>query len=258
METKLFIAAIVLFIISRFLKGKRKKFSGLWGKIYNEIFEWLQTGWSVVLLATILMYFFLQAFKIPTGSMRQTFLEGDHLFVNKFIYGFRMPLTDGKRIFPLKDVKKGDIVVFSAPSMALSPIERKKKIKKDFIKRCVALGGDWVELKNKKLYVNGEMQIEPNVIHADDIVYSSPPQLSKYTPEEYQRAWENGRFADSLASVRDNFGPVMVPPGHYFVLGDNRDRSFDSRFWGPLPDRFLKGISWFIYWPIGRMRIIMR
>lgn len=258
METKLFIAAGILFIISRLIKGKRKKISGFLGKIYNEIFEWLETGWSAVLLAAFLMYFFLQAFKIPTGSMRTTFLEGDHLFVNKFIYGFHVPFSNGKRIFPLKQVKRGDIVVFRATPMALSPIEREKKVKKDFIKRCVAVGGDWVEIRDKKLYLNGQPQDEPYVQFVEDVVYPAPSFLKKLSREEYQRLWEQGRFADTLASVRDNFGPVLVPPGHYFVLGDNRDRSFDSRFWGPLPDNFLKGRSWFIYWPLSRMKVIMR
>ncbi len=186
--------------------------------------------------------------------MRTTFLEGDHLFVNKFIYGFHIPFSGGRRVLPLRDIKRGDIVVFAAPVRALSFVEREKKIKKDFIKRCVAVGGDMVEIKKKKLYVNGEFQADAYAKYVDEIIYSSSLSMT-LTREEYQRAWEQGRFADSLVSVRDNFGPVMVPPGNYFVLGDNRDRSFDSRFWGPLPEKYVKGTSWFIYWPPSRIRI---
>jgi len=256
METKLLIAAIVLFVISRLVRGKRKEIKGVWGKVYNEIFEWLETGWSAVLLASFIMYFFLQAFKIPTGSMRMTFVEGDHLFVNKFIYGFHVPLTNGTRLFPLKKVKRGDIVVFIAPPAALSPFEREKKIKKDFIKRCVAVGGDVVEIRNKVLYLNGKPLVEPYAANVDDMILPSAHALRSLRRDEYQKAWQQGRFANALASVRDNFGPVVIPEGHYFVMGDNRDRSLDSRYWGPLSDRNIKGSPLFIYWPVSRMRIV--
>lgn len=216
--------------------------------------EWLDTGWSAVWLAAIIMYFFVQAFRIPSASMRDTFLEGDHLFVNKFIYGFRVPLSDGKRVLALRKVERGDIVVFVAPSAALDVSERRRNVSKDFIKRCVAVGGDWVEIKNKKLYVNGIAPDEPYARFADG---SPSPYSAAYarrlhpSGEEYQRKWERGEFRDERP-IRDDFGPVMVPPGHYFCMGDNRDRSSDSRFWGPLADKYLKGRALLIYWPFSR------
>lgn len=256
MEFKLLLAGIALFILSRvmaYFKPKIQK-PGL-QKIYKEICEWVETGWSAVILAAFLMYFFIQAFKIPSGSMRMTLLEGDHLFVNKFIYGFHIPLSNGKRIWSIRHVQRGDIIVFECPLSALSLTEREEKIKKDFIKRCIALGGDLVEIKDKKLFVNGKLVAGTYTSFVDDMVY--PPAKIFPTSEQYQRTWEAGKFT-SLPSniIKDNFGPVIVPPGHYFVLGDNRDCSFDSRFWGPLPEKYLKGRALFLYWPPNRMRLI--
>ncbi|MBN1823608.1 MAG: signal peptidase I [Endomicrobiales bacterium] len=256
MEFKLLIAGAVLFVVAQVLRLVKPRMQETrFKRIFNEIHEWIETGWSAVLLAAFLMYFFIQAFKIPSGSMRTTLLEGDHLFVNKFIYGFHLPLSDGKRFWPLKDVKRGDIVVFRCPPLALTQAEREDKIDKDFIKRCVAVGGDRVLIKDKKLYVNGEFVVEPHASYSESVVY---PYVKLFpTNEEYQRAWEKGKFEElPAAAFRDNFGPVTVPPGHYMVMGDNRDRSFDSRFWGPLPDKYLKGRALFLYWPVNRMRLI--
>jgi len=220
--------------------------------------EWLDTGWTAVLLASFIMYFVAQAFRIPSSSMRDTFMEGDHLFVNKFIYGIRVPFTDGKRILSFKKPQRGDIVVFEAPPAALSEIEREKGIKKDFIKRCVAVGGDRVEIKDKVLYVNGVPQDEPYVRFADGKTGIYPSYMRRFigSGDEYQRAWERGDFYDDHIGSRDNFGPVIVPAGHYFMLGDNRDRSHDSRFWGPLADKYVKGSSLLIYWPPRRIKFI--
>lgn len=256
MEFKLLIAGIALFIISRFMKAwrSRQKEESI-TKFHREVFEWVETGWSAILIAAFIMYFFIQAFKIPSGSMRMTLLEGDHLFVNKIIYGVHVPLSGGKRFWPMRTVKHKDIIVFKCPPSALSSAEREQKMDKDFIKRCVALGGDVVELKNKVLFVNGKPVEEPYVSFADKIVY---PQVRIFSNNnQYQRAWESGQFANlSPDIVRDNFGPVVVPEGYYFAMGDNRDRSFDSRFWGPMPDKNMKGKALFLYWPLGRIRLI--
>ncbi|MCS7227844.1 MAG: signal peptidase I, partial [Endomicrobia bacterium] len=201
-------------------------------KVLASDLEWGETGWTTLFIVAVIMYCFIQAFKIPTGSMRMTLREGDHLFVNKFIYGIKIPFTN-KRILRIKKINRGDIVVFVCPPQALSYSEREKRIQKDFIKRCVGLPGDKIEIKDKVLYVNDQRVNEPYVIFEDpDNIYQSYRFYK--TQQEYQRSWEQGGFAGSVSPifVRDNFGPVIVPPGCYFVLGDNRDKSFDSRFWG--------------------------
>jgi signal peptidase I len=256
MEVKLLIAGLALFVLSLIMKRLQPRIRKPGPrKIYDEIFEWIETGWSAVILAAFLMYFFLQAFKIPSGSMRMTLLEGDHLFVNKFVYGFHVPFSEGKRFWPLRQVHRGDIVVFRCPPVALSLAEREDHVQKDFIKRCVAIGGDMVQVIGKKLYVNGKVITEPHVNFDDTTTF---PAVTIFpTQEQYQRAWESGKFgALPPEFVRDNFGPVVVPPGHYLVMGDNRDRSFDSRFWGPLSDRYLKGRALVLYWPLKRIRLI--
>src|SRR3989339_794484 len=256
MEFKLFVAGIALYFLARLLHRWLAKSQGKpWGKLYKEVYEWIETGWSAVLLASFLMYFFVQAFAIPSGSMRVTLLEGDHLFVNKFIYGFHIPFSGGKRFWPAREVKRGDIIIFQCPPEALTLEERERGVRKDFIKRCVAVGGDVVQIKNKKVIVDGEELKESYVSFVDDAVYQG---VNIYrSSEEYQRAWESGKFANFTPDmVRDNLGPVVVPPGYYFAMGDNRDRSFDSRFWGPVPDKLMKGRALVIYWPLSRIRVI--
>ena len=221
-------------------------------KILKSDLEWSDTSWSAIMLASILMFFVIQAFKIPSGSMRMTLVEGDHLFVNKFIYGIHVPFTKGKRIELFRKVKQKDIIIFTCPPEALSAEEKKKGIKKDFIKRAIALGGDTVEIMDKKVYVNGNLLEEPYTDFVDSFIYRKFEFFK--TKEEYQKAWEQGTFVN--LPIRDNFGPVKVPEEYYFVMGDNRDRSFDSRFWGPLPDRNLKGEALLLYWPPARIKII--
>lgn len=220
--------------------------------ILKSDLEWSDTSWSAILLASLLMFFIIQAFKIPSGSMRETLLEGDHLFVNKFIYGIHIPFADGKRIQIFRKVRSKDVIIFQCPPAALSPAEREKGITKDFIKRCLAVGGDTVEIKDKNVYVNGNLVEEPYTNFVDNYIFKKINLFA--AQEEYQKAWENGSFVN--LPVRDNFGPVKIPEGYYFAMGDNRDRSFDSRFWGPVPDKNLKGRALVIYWPPARVRII--
>ncbi len=242
------ICAIVLFIYAMLIKDQQKI-----TKIFNSDREWAETGWVSLFAAAVIMYCFIQAFKIPTGSMRKTLIEGDHLFVNKFIYGIKIPFTQ-KKIFKIKKVNRQDIIIFSCPPKALSTEEQEKKIQKDFIKRCIGLPGDKIEIKNKVVYVNDTPLQEPYLNFEDETIYQT--QKIYNTSEEYQRAWEQGRFTELPAIfIRDNFGPVVVPPGTYFVLGDNRDRSFDSRFWGPLEEKYIKGAPLIVYWPPKRIRI---
>ena len=256
MEVKLFIAGLILFCVAMFMQLIKKNFSGKVARsLFKNVYSWVDTAWSTLIIAAFLMFFFIQAFKIPSGSMRLTLLEGDHLFVNKFIYGFHIPFSDGKRIFALKEISRGDIVVFKCPPEALSISERESGVKKDYIKRCIAVAGDKVEIKDKKLFVNGIPLDEPYVNFADPSIFQS---FNLFTNEkEYQDAWEKGKFTTIPPTfIRDNFGSVTVPPGCYMMLGDNRDYSFDSRFWGPLPDKYVKGKALVLYWPLKRIRLI--
>jgi len=166
-----------------------------------------------IILALFIRTFVVQAFKIPSGSMQDTLLIGDYILVNKFLYGIKIPFTD-QTIIPISQPEPGDIVVFKYP----------EDPSKDFIKRVVAVGGDKVEIRNKKVYVNGELRENPHAIHVDSRVF----------PRGYQ--------------PRDNFGPVTVPEGKLFVMGDNRDESNDSRFWGFVDESALRGKAFMIYW----------
>ncbi|MBI5241369.1 MAG: signal peptidase I [Elusimicrobia bacterium] len=231
----------------------------------GEDLEWAETVFSAVLLASVLMYFVIQAFKIPSGSMRSTLLEGDHLFVNKFIYGLRVPLT-GKRVLALRRVQRGDIVVFRFPvddprELHCGSIQYGK----DFIKRVVGVGGDTVQVKGGRVLVNGAPV--PDEIYAQYVDgarrEAEAVKAREFTAEQYQKYWETHNldraleFSPPVSGPRDFFGPVKVPERSFFVMGDNRDRSCDSRYWGPVEERYLKGRAWLLYWPPSRMKTVL-
>ncbi|MCK4816638.1 signal peptidase I [bacterium] len=196
-------------------------------KIKKEIIEWAKTIVIAFVLALTIRTFVVQAFKIPSGSMMDTLFAGDYLFVNKFIYGTKVPFTN-KKILVFRKPKRGDIIVFKYP---VDP-------KRNFIKRCIGLPGDTIEIRNKKVYINGEVLKEGYVVFKDQELY---PNVD-YLPKEY--------------SQRDNFGPVVVPDNACFMMGDNRDSSYDSRFWGFLPDKNIKGKALIVYFPPKRMGLI--
>ena len=167
-----------------------------------------------ILIAMVIRAFIVEAFKIPTGSMEKTLLVGDHIIVNKFIYGIKMPFTN-KTIIPIKQPKQGDVVVFKYP---LDPSV-------DYIKRVIAVAGDTLEIKNKKIYINGQLYNHDPGMFIDSRI--APPNVDPR---------------------RDNYGPVTVPENSLFMMGDNRDNSNDSRFWGYVSLDHVKGKALMIYW----------
>jgi signal peptidase I len=175
--------------------------------------EYAEAILVALVLALIIRTFVVQAFKIPSGSMEPTLQIGDHILVNKFIYGVRIPLTS-IRLFPLEKPQRGDVIVF------IYPLDTSK----DFIKRVVAVEGDTVRIVNKKLYINGSEVPDPHAVYKEETLFSAEVQK------------------------RDNFGPVTVPRESLFVMGDNRDRSLDSRFWGFVPLEDVRGKAFIIYW----------
>ncbi len=196
-----------------------------------------------LILAIFIRTFFVQAFKIPTGSMLETLQIGDHILVNKFIYGVKIPFAQ-KTIIPIKDPKRDDIVVF------VYPVD-----KRDFIKRVVGEPGDTVEIRNKKVFINGTwVGNKPYKKIGNDLISDCGiPSKNfesiwlKQLDLQMQSYKTNGRFS-SPPCLRDNFGPITVPKGSLFVMGDNRDHSHDSRFWGFVPISAVKGKAMIIYW----------
>ncbi|NOZ79576.1 MAG: signal peptidase I [Acidobacteria bacterium] len=181
--------------------------------------EYYEAILVAVIFALFLRTFVFENFKIPSGSMENGLLIGDHLVVNKFIYGPHYHTIIDK-LLPFREPRRRDVVVFKFP----------EDPSRDFIKRCVGVPGDVVEVRHKALYINGKLQKEPYVIHKDPMTYPDSPMVPP-----------------SLR-LRDNFGPYTVPPGTIFCMGDNRDNSLDSRFWGPVPRSYLQGRAVLIYW----------
>lgn len=179
----------------------------------STIREYIEAILIALLLALFIRTFVVQAFKIPSGSMKNTLLIGDHILVNKFIYGVKNPLN-GKTWIPIKEPERRDIVVFKYP---INP-------EQDYIKRVIGVEGDTIEIKDKKVYVNGEPQEEDYTIFLDK------------------------RILPGSLQPRDNMGPITVPENSLFVMGDNRDNSYDSRFWKFVDLKAVKGKAFVLYW----------
>jgi signal peptidase I len=181
--------------------------------------EWVEVIVVGLLVVSLFRGVVAQAYQIPSGSMENTLLIGDFLFINKMIYGAELaPGIKGKNLFDIRfpafrKPRPGDIIVFRYP---VNPAV-------DYIKRCVAAEGQTLEIRDKVVYVDGVRQNEPYAIHSD------PRVLPRET------------------GPRDNFGPIVIAKDHIFMMGDNRDNSYDSRFWGPLPIRDVKGKAMFLY-----------
>jgi signal peptidase I len=179
----------------------------------DKIKEYAEAIVIAILIAFFIRTFIVQAYKIPSGSMKPTLLIGDHILVNKFIYGVKIPFIR-YTLIPISEPKREDIVVF------IYPEDRTK----DFIKRVIGVEGDKVEIKNKKLFINGKPYADPFGTFVDEVIIPGSMQ------------------------PRDNFGPIVVPKGKLFAMGDNRDQSHDSRFWGFVDLQDVMGKAFIIYW----------
>jgi signal peptidase I len=181
----------------------------------GKVREYAEALLIALLIALLVRTVVVQAFKIPSGSMETTLLVGDHIFVNKFLYGYHIPYTKG-RVLEFSKPNRGDIIVFVFP----------EDPEKDFIKRVIGLPGDTVAIREKQVILNGK------------------PLDEKYT------RFADGKGVGGFVAGRDDMPAVTVPPGKYFVMGDNRDRSYDSRFWGFVDEDAILGKALFIYFSI--------
>ena len=195
--------------------AQEKQKPALRSRSSESLRDWIQTVLIVLVVVITFRGVVAQAYQIPTGSMERTLLVGDYLYINKMLYGSEIDIGfRGHRFFyhrfpAIRQPKAGDIIVFRYPI----------DTRQDFIKRCVAVGGQTVAIRDKVVYVDGVKREEPFVTHDDPRILPG----------------------------RDNFGPYVVPPGHLFMMGDNRDNSSDSRVWGPLPANLIKGKAMFTY-----------
>ena len=182
-------------------------------KTKPRVQEYIEVIIIAILIAVVIRAFVVQAYKIPSQSMVPTLLVGDHLLVCKFLYGVKIPVLR-RTIIPVGQPKRGDIVVFQYP------MDRSK----DYIKRVIGMEGDKIEIKNKHLFINDRLYPDDHAVHSDP------------------------NFYPAVVQPRDNYGPVVVPEGALFVMGDNRDASYDSRYWGFVEQKDLEGKALVIYW----------
>lgn len=197
------------------------------GRKKSTVREYAESIAIAILLALLIRAFVVQAFKIPSGSMKPTLQIGDHILVNKFLYGvkFRVPFTAlNYTLIPLGEPQRQDVIVF------IYPVDPQK----DFIKRVIGLPGDTVQIADKKVFINQKPLEDPYGVHSDQNVISI------------------------LEQPRDNLGPIRVPPGKLFVMGDNRDESYDSRYWGFVDQKAIIGKAFIIYWSWDRLNFGVR
>jgi signal peptidase I len=195
----------------------------------KKFWDWTKSILIALIIALFIRTFFIEAFKIPSGSMEPTLLPGDYILVNKISYGIKIPFTHDF-LWKGKDPKVGDIVVFRYPP---DPSVH-------FIKRCMGVPGDTVQIINRQVYINGKKVYEPYAYFSSSTIYPRNTQIPGIT---------------TPYGSRDNWGPVKVPPHEYFMMGDNRDNSYDSRFWGFVPRYDITGEPFIIYFSIDNWKI---
>lgn len=217
--------------------------------------EWVKSVATAVVLFLVIRTFLLQAYTIPSESMRDTLLVGDFLMANNVVFGPQLPLIN-KRLPGLRDPRRGDIVVFR-------PTYNDPAI--DVVKRVIAQAGDTVQMINREVFLNGKKQSEPYVHHNDHpdipIPYSGVGELlpQGVVPERYGYQWHlaalpAGVDREGYSPTRDSWGPLVVPKGHYLLLGDNRDESMDGRFVGFVPREVVRGKPMFVYFSVDKQK----
>ena len=203
------------------------------GRVLRVMWEWAKSFQVAILVFLFVRAFIVEAFKIPSGSMERTLLVGDFLLVNKLVYGAEVPFT-GKRLPALREPRLGDVVVFQWP----------QDVSKNFVKRLVGMPGDTLAMENGTLIRNGHAMREQYVVHTD-------PGID---PAADDFRWQRDYLVRSAEAYtgyhpsRNNWGPIVVKPKHYFMLGDNRDNSLDSRYWGFVPDSLIRGQPLIVYY----------
>jgi len=203
------------------------------GRVLRVLWEWAKSFQVAILVFLFVRAFIVEAFKIPSGSMERTLLVGDFLLVNKLVYGAEVPFT-GKRLPALREPRLGDVVVFQWP----------QDPSKNFVKRLVGMPGDTLAMEDGTLIRNGRVVREQYVVHTD-------PGMDP-SGEEFR--WQRDHLVKTAQAFtgyhpsRNNWGPIVVKPRHYFMLGDNRDNSLDSRYWGFVPDSLIRGRPLVVYY----------
>jgi len=203
------------------------------GAVARVVFDWAKSLSFALILFLLVRSFLVEAFKIPSGSMEGTLLVGDFLLVNKLVYGAEVPFT-GKRLPAVRQPQRGDVVVFLYP----------EDLNKSYVKRLMGLPGDTLSMKNGVLVRNGVTLVEQYVTHTDP----------GYDPPAEDFRWQRSFLVSTAQAARpyhpsrNNWGPIVVPPRNYFMLGDNRDNSSDSRYWGFVSDSLVRGRPLFVYY----------